>query len=80
LIEAMEEKAANNNYSIFVLMLTDIYNEGSEMIVAGENKELVAKAFNKDMENDSFYVKDVLSRKKQVVPPITEIISNIEEL
>lgn len=80
LIDAMEEKALNNSYSIFILMLTDIYNEGSEMIVAGDNKELLPKAFNKNMKNDSFYVQGVLSRKKQVVPPITEIISNINDI
>lgn len=80
LIDAMEEKAENNSYSIFILMLTDIYNEGSEMIVAGDHKELVSKSFNKVMEDNSFYIKGALSRKKQVVPPITELISNLEEI
>lgn len=80
LIDSMEIKAKKNKYYIYILMLTDIYNEGSEMIVVGENKELVAKAFDSNMEENSFYVKGVLSRKKQVVPPITEIISNTIEM
>lgn len=80
LIDLMEEQARENKYSLFILMLTDIYNEGSEMVVAGENKELIAKAFDAKMEDSSFYVKGVLSRKKQVVPPITEVISNLMEI
>lgn len=80
LIDLMEDKARENKYSLFILMLTDIYNEGSEMIVVGENKELIAKTFNSEMKDNSFYVNGILSRKKQVIPPITEMISNIIEI
>ena len=48
-------------------MLTDIFNEGSEMVVAGENKELIAQAFGekKKLVNNSFYAPGVLSRKSK---------------
>mgnify|MGYP000877344262 CR=1 FL=1 len=71
LIELMEKRAKDERYSIFMVMLTDIFNEASELIVVGHNKELVARAFGKEFENNSFYVPGVLSRKKQVLPPIT---------
>ena len=61
-------------------MLTDIFNEASEMVVVGEYKELIADAFGKTIENNSFYAAGVLSRKKQVVPPITTAIINMEEM
>lgn len=80
LIILMEEKAREQAYSIFILMLTDIFNEASEMVVIGQNKEYVAKAFGKELENNSFYAPGVLSRKKQVVPPITNMLSNMGEL
>ena len=80
LISLMEQLSKEQGYSIFILMLTDIFKEASEMIVVGQNKELVAKAFGKTLDNDSFYVPDVLSRKKQVVPPITNILTNFKEL
>lgn len=64
LIILMEEKAREQAYSIFILMLTDIFNEASEMVVIGQNKEYVAKAFGKELENNSFYAPGVLSRKK----------------
>lgn len=80
LISLMEDRAKEQDYSIFILMLTDIFNEASEMVVIGHNAEYVAKAFGKVLENNSFYAPGVLSRKKQVVPPITNMLSNIGEL
>lgn len=78
LIDLMESKAKDNGYSIFMLLLTDIYNEASEIIVVGDHKALVAQAFGKELVNNSFYAPGVLSRKKQVVPPITNMLSNLE--
>ncbi|MDI9477007.1 MAG: putative manganese-dependent inorganic diphosphatase [Natronincolaceae bacterium] len=79
LISLMEEKADKHGYSTFMLMLTDIFNEASEMVVVGQNKELIAGAFEKELSNNSFYVPGVLSRKKQVVPLITNAITNAEQ-
>lgn len=77
LINLMEERAREYDYSMFILMLTDIFNQASEMIVVGEFKDYAAKAFDESLSNNSFYAPGVLSRKKQVVPPITNILSNI---
>ena len=78
LLMQMESKAHEIGYSIYILMLTDIFNEASEMIVVGEHKSLVANAFGKTLVNNSFYASGVLSRKKQVVPPITNMLSNMD--
>ena len=80
LLLLMEEMAKKQNYSIFMLMLTDIFNEVSEMVVVGDNKELIAQAFGKDLVNNSFLATGVLSRKKQVIPPITKMLEEIEEM
>ena len=80
LISLMEERAASNGYSAFMLMLTDIFNEASEIVVVGDKKELVAQAFGKTLINNSFYAPGILSRKKQVVPPIMNFLTNIKEL
>ena len=80
LITSMEERAEEYNYSIFILMLTDIFKEASEMIVVGPNKESAAQAFNTTLKGNSFYAPGVLSRKKQVIPPITNILTNTDNL
>src|SRR5699024_1731596 len=47
LIKSMEERSTEYNYSVYILMLTDIFNQASEMIVVGEEKDQVAKVFDK---------------------------------
>lgn len=76
LVSLMEDRAKEYGYSIFILMLTDIFAQASEMVVVGHNKELVAQAFGKKLMNNSFYAQGVLSRKKQVVPPITNALTD----
>lgn len=80
LIRLMEDRAKEYDYSVFILMLTDIFNKASELVVVGHNKELIARAFNKKLDNNSFYAEGVLSRKKQVIPPITNMLSNIQDM
>lgn len=75
LLAAMEGAVKARGYSACVLVLTDIFNETSEILVTGEESEKIAKGFGKILENNSFKAPGVLSRKKQVVPPITESLS-----
>ncbi len=74
LLETMNRTVEERNYQACVLVLTDIFNETSEILVAGEKKDQVAKAFKASLVDSSFSAPGVLSRKKQVVPPITEIL------
>lgn len=80
LIEAMEEKADNRGYVSFILMLTDIFKQASQIVAVGPNKDVVAKAFDKELSDHSFYAPGVLSRKKQVIPPITDMINKINDM
>lgn len=80
LIETMTKRCEDNNYSVFLLLLTNIFTQGSEMIVVGNDKEHIAKAFSQELVNDAFYVDGVLSRKKQVVPPITTYFNNLDKM
>lgn len=76
LVPAMEKIRKDKDYSFLVLLLTDIFNESSEIMVVGEEQELIASAFGKEISNNSFQAPGVVSRKKQVVPPITTAITN----
>ncbi|MGO1470249.1 MAG: putative manganese-dependent inorganic diphosphatase [Tissierella sp.] len=80
LLKLMEEKRKNKAYATFILVLTDIFKEASEIIVVGENIELIGQAFEKEVVDNSFYIKGVLSRKKQIVPPITTALTKEGEL
>jgi manganese-dependent inorganic pyrophosphatase len=79
LLELMEKKRKEERYLNFILMLTDIFNESSEMIVVGEYKDIIGKALGESTGNGSFHGQGILSRKKQVIPSITTAIEQIEE-
>ena len=79
MFELMTKKAAENQFNVLILMLTDILKDGSEILVAGENKDIVAKTFNTTLENDSVYLPGILSRKKQVIPPLTNAIISLRD-
>lgn len=75
----MNKKASDNHFNILILMLTNILKDGSELLVAGENKDIVSKTFNATIENNCVYLPGILSRKKQVIPPLTDAISALKD-
>ena len=55
-----------------MLLITDIVNSNSQVIVLGRDAALVEKAYGVKLENNTALLKGVVSRKKQVVPIMTE--------
>ena len=54
-----------------MFVITDIINTNSKVMVLGNDKEVVEKAFDKKLdEDDSMLLEGVVSRKKQIAPPI----------
>lgn len=60
------------NLDAFVFVITNILTSNSEVLVMGEDKDKVAEAFSKTLINNFMTLEGVVSRKKQIVPPITE--------
>lgn len=67
-----ELKAEGGRHSVF-LLLTDIMKEGSELLVASDSDTLAEQAFGVALQNGKVWLDGVLSRKKQVVPPLQEV-------
>ena len=70
--EAINNSIKNNGYSDFVLMITDILNSNSEILALGSNTDKVENAFDFVLENNHAFLEGAVSRKKQVVPQLTE--------
>lgn len=77
LTKAMLETSANEKYDLFVLVVTDIINSDSKILVVGPETDKVGKAFNVELENNTAFLPGVVSRKKQVVPQITEALNEV---
>ena len=71
------EKAINNtisekNLDLFMFLITDIVNSNSQTIALGKEASIVEKSYNVKLENNTAFLPGVVSRKKQVIPVITE--------
>ncbi len=51
-----------------LLLLTDIMQEGSLLLIASLDSSKIEKAFDKKMEDNKMWLSGVMSRKKQIVP------------
>ena len=68
---AIEKEIADKGLDLYMFVITDIINTNSKVMVLGNDKEVVEKAFDKKLdEDDSMLLEGVVSRKKQIAPPI----------
>lgn len=70
ILETMEKVRKDEGLSFVLIMLTDVMKEASDLLFVGTPVDKFEKAFAGKMENNSIYKKGVLSRKKQVIPPL----------
>ena len=74
LIKNMEDMCERRGYAFMCLMVTNIFEEGTEMIIAGKKRALVEQAFQHEHVHGGIFLQGVLSRKKQVVPVLYETL------
>ena len=72
---SMKAENEKNNYDLFILVVTDILNSNSELLAIGSDLEQVETAFNIVLNNNRAFLEGVVSRKKQIVPLLTEAFS-----
>jgi len=73
ILAAMAEYQDKKDFDLMVLMVSDILLEGSELLVVGHTR-LVEKAFGVSLTEQAVFLPGVLSRKKQVVPPLSNAV------
>ncbi|MDR2183511.1 MAG: putative manganese-dependent inorganic diphosphatase [Clostridiales bacterium] len=62
-----------NPCDLVMLMITDIVAGGSEILAVGRAKDLLDTAFGMKISEDHIFLPGVVSRKKQIVPVLTQI-------
>jgi len=73
LLRELDNLRIDGGYDLIILMVTDIMREGSELLVSG-NKDIVERAFDRRVVENSIYLEGVMSRKKEVVPRLQRIL------
>lgn len=68
----MNKVIETEGLDLFMLLITDIVNSNSQVIALGKDAGLVEKAYGVKLEENTALLKGVVSRKKQVIPIMTE--------
>ncbi|HWD86362.1 MAG TPA: putative manganese-dependent inorganic diphosphatase [Solirubrobacteraceae bacterium] len=71
LLEAMEEERRREDLHVYALMVTDVLDKDTQLLVAGDVTS-VARALGKEVDDSVIHLPDVMSRKKQVAPKLLQ--------
>lgn len=76
LLAEMNRIAVSDGYELYVLIITNILESDSQGLVVGSHLEEVGRAFDQTVEDNEIKLSGVVSRKKQVVPQLTDVLEN----
>ena len=72
IINGLNKMCEFGNYKIALLFITDIINNGSYMFFNEASKELLSEAYGIEDLKQGVYMDGIVSRKKQMLPPLLE--------
>ncbi|MEK4701455.1 manganese-dependent inorganic pyrophosphatase [Solibacillus sp. FSL R7-0668] len=72
LVNLLNKNVADNGLDLFFFVVTDILNNDSTAVAAGQVAEAAARSFGAEIINGRIALPGVVSRKKQIVPVLTE--------
>ena len=78
LIKSMASICDKEGFDMSLVMVTDIIEEATYLLYTGSPKTLIGEAFKKDASGTHVYLPGVMSRKKQIIPPLSEAVKRIK--
>jgi len=75
LFDAMKELKEEGSRDSVLLLLTDIMQEGSQLLVYSDTPAKIEEAFDIKLEDNQSWLKGVMSRKKQVIPFLEKVFA-----
>ena len=72
LLDAMRKVCRTHSYDMVILMLTDVLQEGSQLLYIGSD-DTIRNAFGVEPKDNTVFLPGVMSRKKQVIPMLTTL-------
>ena len=73
--EQISLRLNEQNLNLFILMITNILTNDSIIIGLGDKADAIDQAFNVNLVDDKATLLGVVSRKKQIIPQLTERLS-----
>ena len=78
LLAAMKTICDTEGFDLSLVMITDILEEATYLLFTGSPRTLIGEAFRKDTSGTHLYLPGVMSRKKQIIPPLSEAVKRIK--
>jgi manganese-dependent inorganic pyrophosphatase len=72
---AINKNITDKGLDLFLFVVTDILNNDSIGLALGKQADAVEKAYNVSLNNNTALLKGVVSRKSQIVPVLTDLLS-----
>ena len=74
LLAEIDNIIAEEGLKFFMLAITNILTNDSTALVSGNGNDVIEKAFGEKVDSNLVTLKGVVSRKKQIIPPLTKAI------
>ena len=74
LLAEIDNIIAKEGLKFFMLAITNILTNNSTALVSGNGNDVIEKAFGEKVDSNLVILKGVVSRKKQIIPPLTKAI------
>jgi len=71
-LKLMEKTANEKDFSMMILMLTDVLLEGTQILFVGDG-DIISQAFNVTPKDNTAFLPKIMSRKKQVIPMLSAL-------
>ena len=74
LLAEIDNIIVKDGLKFFMLAITNILTNDSAALISGDGNDVVEKAFGEKVDSNLVTLKGVVSRKKQIIPPLTKAI------
>ena len=74
LLAEIDNIIAKEGLKFFMFAITNILSNDSVALVSGDGNDIIEKAFGEKVDSNLVTLKGVISRKKQIIPPLTKAI------
>ena len=78
-LREMERIRAEKQWTMMILMITDIVRGDSKLLTVGQKLDVLERAFQKKVHDRAIYLEGVMSRKQQVVPPLEKTFRDLSK-
>ena len=74
LLAEIDNIITKEGLKFFMFAITNILSNDSVALVSGDGNDIIEKAFGEKVDSNLVTLKGVVSRKKQIIPPLTKAI------